>query len=151
MDLTPNMIVVLMLIFIVAGVVLMLVVGVVCKLIPYREMAATKPRVVFFPKYKTEVVLADEWMDPIALEKKLASFGFQKSSEKEGRVYFVRGHILGDFSFSIKHVRLKLGFKSLLNNKSEVTLEARGGMLLDTGDCWTFLTELSEKFGKDIV
>jgi hypothetical protein len=151
MDLTPNMIVVLMLIFIVAYVVLKLIFRVAYKMKPYREMVAIKPSIVLLPKYKAEVTLADELVDSVALEKRLASFGFKKSSEEDGRTYFVRGHILGGFSFSIKHVRLKLGFKSLQNGKSEITLESGVPIAFDTGDCWTFLTELSEKLGKDIV
>jgi len=144
MDLTPKMIVVVMLIFIVAWVVLKLIFRVAYKMKPYREMVATKPLIALLPKYKAEVALADELADSVALEKKLASFGFKKSSEQDGRIYFVRGHILGGFSFSIKHIKMKLSFKSLQNGKSEITLESCVPIALDTGDCWTFLTELSQ-------
>ena len=151
MDLTPNMIVVLMLIFIAALAVLKLIFMVVYKLKPYREMAATKASIALLPKYKAEVTLADELADSVVLEKKLASFGFKKSSEKDGRIYFVRGHMLGGFSFSIKYIKLKLSFKNLQNGKSEITLESSSPIALDTGDCWAFLTELSEKLEKKIV
>jgi hypothetical protein len=150
MDLTPTMIVVLMLVFIVAWAVLKLTFMVVCKLKPFREMTARKPRLALLPKYKTEVALDDGLVDPITLEKKLASFGFQKSSEKDGKIYFVRGSILGGFSFSIKHIKIKLSFKSLQNRKSEITLEGSKPIAFDTGDCWSFLTELSEKLEKNI-
>ena len=121
------------------------VITVLYKVIPYSELSATKPSVALLPKYKTEVTLAADLADPAALEKKLVSFGFKKSSEKDGKIWFVRGHVLGDISIEL--VKIKLGFKSLQSNRSEVTLEASWLILFDTGDCWTFLTELSQKLG----
>lgn len=129
--------------------VALVILTVVYKMIPYSELTATKPSIALFPKYKTEVTLAADLADPAALEKKLASFGFKKSAEKDGRIYFVRGHILGDFS--IKLAKIRLGFKNLQNNRSEVTLEASWVAAFDTGDCWTFLTELSQKLETSAV
>ncbi len=125
------------------------VITVLYKVIPYSELSATKPSVALLPKYKIEVTLADDLADADALEERLVSFGFKKYSEKEGKAYFVRGHILGDISIDL--VKIKLGFKSLQNNKSEVTLEASWLILFDTGDSWTFLTELSRKLETSAV
>lgn len=150
MDLTSNKIVVIILISIVAYVVLKLIFRAVYKMKPYQELASSKPSIALLPKYKTEVTLADELVDSVALQKKLASIGFKKSLEKDGRVYFVRGHILGGATLSINHIKMKLGFKSLQKNRSEITLESCGQIAFDTGDCWNFLTELSQKLEKNI-
>jgi len=151
MDKTLILFVVLMSITIVLVLAIVLIVKVVYKRMPYRKIATKKPSLALLPKYKTEVTLADELVDSVALEKRLASFGFKKSLEKDGRTYFVRGSTLGDFSFSIKHIKVKLGFKNLQQNRSEITLESGSPIALDTGDCWTFLTELSQKLEKNVV
>ena len=134
---------------IVTVVVVLAIFTMVYKWIPYSELMETKPSLALLPKYKTEVTLAGDLADAVALEKKLASYGFKKASEKDGKTYFVRGHILGDFS--IKLAKIRLGFKSLPNSRSEITLEASWFMAFDTGDCWTFLAELSQKLQRNIV
>jgi len=110
------------------------------KLIPHRRVGYRKPLVALLPKYKKSIRLN---ISQEQVESKLATYGFKKSGSKDGFSYFERGSLLGDFS--VKLIKVKLGVKEPHVGLSEVTLEASWVVAFDTGDFWTFITELANK------
>ena len=112
------------------------------KLIPHRRVGDRKPLLALLPKYKKSISLN---ISEEQLESKLATYGFKKSGSKVGFSYFERGSLLGDFSFSVKLMKVKLGVKEPHDGLSEVTLQASWVVAFDTGDFWTLITELANK------
>ncbi len=113
---------------------------IVYKLIPHRTVRNKKPFLTFFPKYRKDIKLN---LTHDQLVQKLSEFGLKEAGTKNDFVYFKRGNILGDIS--IKVIKVKLGFKKMADSFSEVTVEGGWFILLDTGDVWRFLGELTDK------
>jgi hypothetical protein len=113
------------------------------KLVPYRQLSGKKPTLALFPKYQTEVNWASSDLTLTEIEQKLADFGFKKSKMENEVTLFQRGHLLGDFS--VKLMKVKCGVSAPKRGKSTITLEAGWMAAFDTGDFWTFLTELKQK------
>jgi hypothetical protein len=113
------------------------------KLVPHRQLSGKKPTLALFPKYRTEVNWVGLDLTLTEIETKLAEFGFKKSKVENEVTFFQRGHLLGDFS--VKLMKVKCGVSAPRKGKSIVTLEAGWMAAFDTGDFWTFLTELKQK------
>jgi hypothetical protein len=110
------------------------------KFVPYRTPGKTKPLIALLPKYRKRIRIectANE------LESRLASYGFSDSGTTNGITYYHRGSLLGDFS--TKLIKVKLGIAELEDGMSDITMEASWVVAFDTGDFWSFITELSSK------
>lgn len=116
------------------------------KLVPYRQLSGKKPTLAIFPKYRTEVNWASSDLTLMEIEKKLEESGFRKSKAENEVTFFQRGHLLGDFS--VKLMKVKCGISTPRRNMSTLTLEAGWVAAFDTGDFWTFLTELKQELEK---
>ncbi len=124
-------------------IVVMLVVALITgiyKLLPFRNAGSKKPYLAIFPKYKNSVEIP---FSSEILEKKLSEYGFKKTKEKGGIIYFTRGFILGDLS--VKLSKVKLTAKEISQNLTVLTIEAGWVAGFDTGDHWKLLKELSNK------
>jgi hypothetical protein len=110
------------------------------KISPHRNAGDKKPIFSLLPKYKKNIKINFSEQE---LESKLADFGFKMSGAKNGIIYFHRGQILGDFSVNL--MKVKLGIKDPKKEVSELTLEAKWVAAFDTGDFWSFTTQLANK------
>jgi len=110
------------------------------KFAPYRSAGEKKPVIALFPKYRKRIQVK---YTPDELESRLTSCGFSKSGVNNKITYYYRGSLLGDFS--IKLIKVKLGVSEPENGMSDITLEASWVVAFDTGDLWTFITEISNK------
>ena len=128
-----------------AALVLVLVFGVTVlyKILPYRTLGDKKPFISFMPKYKTQVALPGDMSSIEKLSEVLAKYGFSLKSTIDGTAKFVRGSILGDISIKLLKVVLKV--TEPVNNRSEFSVEAGWVVAFDTGDFWSFLSELKQK------
>lgn len=120
--------------------VAMIILTLVYRVLPYRLASDKKPSIALLPKYKKHISTSLMHSD---LEGKLAQYGFKKLGSKNDTIYFTRGALLGDFS--VKLMKIKLGVTPLEPYKFEITLQAGWLVAFDTGDFWTFITELSRK------
>ncbi len=112
----------------------------VYKATPYRTAGEKKPFLALLPKYRKRIRFGCTTSE---LESRLASNGFTKSATKNDVTYYHRGSWLGDFSCNVKVMKVKLGIAELKDGMSDVTLEAGWVVAFDTGDFWSFLTELT--------
>jgi hypothetical protein len=126
----------------VTAVVLVLVITAVYRLMPYRIASGKKPSFTLLPKYRKTI---DTSLDFEQLDKELEQYGFKKSKSDGGTDYYTRGSLLGDFSVNLMKVRL--GVSKPENGKAELTLEASWVVAFDTGDFWSFISELGRKLG----
>mgnify|MGYP000073368739 CR=1 FL=1 len=124
----------------IAAVLSVLVITVVYKLMPYRAVSGKKPFFTLLPKYRKEV---DTSLNSDQLDRKLAQYGFKKNMSDGSTDYYTRGSLIGDFSVNLMKVRL--GVSKQENGKSELTLEASWVVAFDTGDFWSFISELGHK------
>lgn len=124
----------------VTAVAVALVITAVYKLMPYRTASGKKPFFTLLPKYRKTI---DTPLDSDQLDRKLAHYGFKKTKSDGGTDYYTRGSLLGDLSVNLMKVRL--GVSKPENGKAELTLEASWVVAFDTGDFWSFISELGQK------
>ena len=77
---------------------------------------------------------------PAALGERLRNFGFRVDKRTENVLRFTRRSALGDFS--IKIAKVNLTFAMPLTADTEVLVEYGSFAAFDTGDLWTFTSEL---------
>lgn len=116
------------------------------KLMPFRDLAHTKPALTLFPKYRTTLQLSDELSDDAKLEDRFSQLGFTLRKTDENKRIFYRGSLLGDFS--VKILKLKCAVVTSPDSTS-LTIEAGWMIAFDTGDLWTFTSELKQKLQCD--
>ncbi|RUO34853.1 hypothetical protein [Aliidiomarina soli] len=110
------------------------------KAMPYRELSATKPGFVFFPKYKHRVAKPDS---DFHVEEVMSSLGFRKKESLNGITMYSRGSVLGDIS--IKLIKVNVTFTPMNDGSLEYTVEPAWVVAFDTGDHWLFSKELGDK------
>lgn len=128
---------------IIVALVVVVIVTLLYKLLPYRPLGDKKPFVSLLPKYKTYVSLPDSLSESTTLSQELAKYGFTIKSQTDEVVTYTRGHMLGDISIKLTKIDLKVS--KPIANQSEFTIEAAWVVAFDTGDFWKFLRELKEK------
>lgn len=121
-------------------VVILLSVTATYKWLPYRPLSKTKPRFTLFPKYHTTIQWSKELAD---VAEELEKYGFELRSKNQDKLILHRGSLLGDFS--VKLLKLKCIVSPSENDSLSITLEAGWMIAFDTGDLWTFTTELKQK------
>jgi len=108
----------------------LLLLVVIYRFLPARELEHSKPSFVLFPKYKFAID------DPEQLQGVLVSMGFREITPTR----YVRGHVLGDFL--AKWVQLTV----LLDLQAQTArLQSPFVILFDTGDLWMIAQALTEK------
>ena len=125
---------------IVIVVVTLVIITVLYKILPYRDLGENKPFFALLPKYKNAVKHS---LNNVEIEEKLKSFGFKKVKETESSKMFTRGSVLGDIS--IKLAKVDVCLRKISENEHELTVQAGWVAAFDTGDHWKFTKELSEK------
>ncbi len=124
----------------IAAIAVIILITVLYKLIPFRETGERKPHLAILPKYKKRITHA---LSRQQIEQKLTELGFKKLDENDSTLKFSRGSILGDIS--IKLTRVDVGLQIISSSELEVTVQAGWLAAVDTGDHWSFITELCEK------
>lgn len=114
------------------------------KVLPYRALGNKKPPFALLPKYKTNIKLPSSVSSLEDVSNQLKNYGFELKSKTEDMGNYSRGHILGDFSVKLAKVNLKVTIPK--ENKSEFYIAAAWVVAFDTGDFWSFLNELKQKF-----
>lgn len=118
------------------------------RLKPPIQLPSHKPSFAWLPRYQFDVDASD-WPkgDEVLpyLRTRFEELGFRQSSETTTMVRFTRGSALGDFSVKI----MKLDVDVTLPIETRATLAVHYGALaaFDTGDLWTFASELKAKLG----
>jgi len=128
---------------IITAVVVIVLFTLTYKLIPYRDLPDAKPGFALFPKYRTSIDWSPEAPDVPELEEKFVRFGFRVCRSDENGMSFKRGQLLGDFT--VKLLKLKCTISAPENGSSSLSLEAGWMIAFDTGDLWTFTSELKQK------
>ncbi len=109
-------------------------------------LESTRPRLKWFPKYRTSVRLPEGIVSSAAphepLEKRLASSGFAFESSTREAIHFTRGKSWGDFS--IKLIKLRVSFATPLSETTTMDVEVADVCLFDTGDLWDVTKGLVE-------
>jgi len=135
------------------GVTLVIVVvAVAAFLVAYKlkspiPLPASKPSFCLLPKFAFTIHLPEELVgasDSVAeLGRLLEPFGFAESAHTTGTVRYSRGSLLGDFSIRIAKVDLE--FSLPLESKSHLRASYGSFAAFDTGDLWSFCSELRAK------
>jgi hypothetical protein len=114
---------------------------------PSRLLPEKKPAFEFSPAYQVPIVLSDSILFATTPESELArkveTLGFSPVEKTADKVLFRRGSLLGDFS--IKIIRVDLAFSLPLSRESLATVRYGSFCLFDTGDLWSFCSELRSK------
>lgn len=110
------------------------------KVLPFRVAGSKKPFLAIFPKYRKSV---KHNLTHKELAQRLSEFGFRKTSGSSSITKFTRGSIIGDISIKLAKVNVEL--RELSENELEIFVQAGWVVAFDTGDHWKFITELSEK------
>lgn len=115
-----------------------------------RDLPSEKPRLCWFPKYRTKLLVADAILtasDPFAaLEEQMTGMGFELDREHRHAAVFTRGESWGDFSAKVAQVNVK--FAMPLQKEAELQIEYGHFALFDTGDLWHSATQLKEQIQK---
>ena len=115
--------------------------------IPCRELPEVRPGFSLLPKYRTSIDWDSPAPDPIAIEQKFAACGFQLVRSDDHAMHYQRGKLLGDFS--VKVLKLKCTISIPDNGSSTLTVEAGWMIAFDSGDLWTFTSELKANLESD--
>jgi len=112
----------------------------------FSMLPATKPRFCLLPKYVVSLPIEITDMES-NLSSRLAQCGFCEVRSDANSLVFGRGSALGDFSFSIKTMKLIVTASLPLSNPVQLKIEygAVFGCAFDTGDLWKFCRELTER------
>ena len=106
-----------------------------------------RPSFCFLPKYAFAIRLPANLTsasDPVAeLSRLLAPLGFAESKRTADSVRYSRGSLLGDFSVEVAKVHLDVSLP--LVSESHVRVAYGSFAAFDTGDLWSFCTELNVK------
>ena len=117
------------------------------KRIPAKPLKTRKPVVCLLPKFKTTITLTDQIINAdnliAVLSKELSKLGFNLSGQNEFWITYSRGHILADFSVDVAKVNIKV--TQPISNPISIIVEYGWVAAFDTGDLWTFTTELKRK------
>ena len=97
----------------------------VYRLLPYRDLADTKPMIAFFPKYRLDISTVKD------IENNLVQAGFH--TIQNDRPDWYRGRNFGDFSVKLMKLRLRISE----DRQSAVLATPFFGVVFDTGDLWT--------------
>ena len=112
-----------------------------------RPLDEKKPRLKWFPKYRTTLRPAPEILkseDPgSSLEARLESIGFRHESWTKKAIHFTRGKSWGDFH--AKLIKLRVSFSFPLGETAEMRLEVANVCLFDTGDLWKVAHEIKDR------
>ena len=125
---------------ILTAIVVLVILTVIYRVLPHRELGAKKPMLAFFPKYRNQVASPDS---DDQVEQTMASLGFKKSKSRGGVTEYSRGSVVGDLS--IKLSKVKVTFHPVSNGKLPFAVEAAWVVAFDTGDHWQFTKELGDK------
>lgn len=125
---------------ILAAIVVLMIVTVIYRVVPNRDLGAKKPMLAFFPKYRNRVANPDS---DDQVEQTMASLGFKKGKSRGGLTEYSRGSVIGDLS--IKLSKVKVTYHPVINGKLSFTVEAAWVVAFDTGDHWQFTKELGDK------
>lgn len=114
----------------------------------YSEKAAkkfphTKPLFAWLPKYNVPMpakVLADLGR----VHEALTAFGFEKSRKSAAGLRYKRGSVVGDFSIKVAQVVVVI-----LPDAEQMEVRYGAFAVFDTGDLWTFASELRQKLVDD--
>ena len=117
------------------------------KFMPFGELSAARPKFSLLPKYRTLIDWDSPAPDAIAIEQKFSECGFRLVQSDDRTMHYQRGHLFGDFS--VKLMKLKCTITIPENSSSTLTVEAGWMIAFDTGDLWTFTSELREKLQSD--
>ena len=131
--------------YVVFGVIVVVIIGVITLVYhkaPFRYLPSNKPKFTWFPKYQVIIQLPDWLQTTEALVTQLAELGFTLKTHDKTKLHFTRGCVLGDFS--IKLTKINLHVELPLNDNPHFQLNAAWVVAFDTGDFWTFLTELKQ-------
>ena len=97
----------------------------VYRLLPYRDLADTKPMIAFFPKYRLDISAVKD------IELNLVQAGFHAIGSDRPDWY--RGRNFGDFSVKLTKLRLRISE----DRQSAVLATPFMGIVFDAGDLWT--------------
>lgn len=127
--------------------IILVVITLVYKIKPHKNLGDKKPSISFFPKFKTKVNLPPDILESDDPEQKLeltlSRYGFTKKAKRGSITKYSRGHLIGDLSIKLAKVNLLVTLP--YSGYTEISIEAGWVVAVDTGDFWEFLTELKEK------
>ena len=129
---------------VISVVIILVILTLLYKLMPFREMGKNKPGFALFPKYKTTISLSSSNnQNTDYITQKLAELGFKVTSSKDGVTSYSRGSIMGDLSVKIAKVNLTFSMSS--NSEGILTVGAGWIAAFDTGDHWQLLSEIKDR------
>jgi hypothetical protein len=126
---------------IVTAVAVVLVISLIYRIRPYRELPDRKPHIAVLPKYQAKLNLAGMTVDE--LESRLNKCGYQKNKESDNAIVFSRGSVTGDLS--VEALKSKFTVAKPFAESTQATLEAAWMVAFDTGDFFRLFGELKER------
>ena len=125
---------------IISVIVILTIITIIYKLLPFRSLGENKPLFAPMPKYKTKI---PSNLTSDGAEKVLTDLGFKKVKVTGSVEKYTRGSVLGDISIKLSKVSVYVD--TISSTEKTVSVQAGWVAAFDTGDHWQFLKELSEK------
>lgn len=114
--------------------------------IPFRRFTSKRPFLIFFPKYLLKNIKVNSVDTPLGklehITSKLTEISFELKTNSPSKLFFSRGHFLGDFSTDIA----KLDVYVDTDNHGELNISIEYGQfaLFDTGDLWKITKKIHD-------